>query len=272
MAAWQRRLRSRLGCVAESGNRLNLRRAAPLTPIRRTVNLSHSKAGGSRAHVLAFRKSPIRTGIRRPIMTLHGLLMWCLGVGAVAFIGVAGASGYQLLARQHAQSVAQRAPETSATPSANPSPAVTTPSSAIAAAEPTPTAPAVNPAAGSPSPAAPGSAAASLPLLRRHVASAAAAPDHAVRTGKHPVRRSAAATVAAHHPAPRPPSLAAATPLPHVPSYRSDGYATPRQPGVWYPPPPAPPAAYYPYQGYYGYRSGYAYYAGYPRYPYYPAY
>src|ERR1700722_8162205 len=75
MAAWQRRLRSRLGCVAESGNRLNLPCTAPPTPIRRTVNLSHSKAGGSRARVIAFRKTPIRTGIRRPIMTLRGLLM-----------------------------------------------------------------------------------------------------------------------------------------------------------------------------------------------------
>jgi len=54
MAAWQRRLRSRVGCLAESGSRLNLPHAAPLTPIRRTVNLLDSKAGGSRARVLAF--------------------------------------------------------------------------------------------------------------------------------------------------------------------------------------------------------------------------
>jgi hypothetical protein len=78
----------------------------------------------------------------------------------------------------------------------------------------------------------------------------------------------ATAKLVAHHPLPLPPSPTAATAQQHVPSNRTSGYAAPRQPGAWYPPPPMPPPVYYPYQGYYGYRTGYAYYTGYP--PYYP--
>jgi hypothetical protein len=196
-------------------------------------------------------------------MTLRGCLIWCLGAGTVVFIGTAGVSGYQLLSRQHARSLAQGVSETS-------SAASSTPSLATAATDPQPTVPAANPAPASPSSAAPRSTAALLPPLRQHVASATAAPGHASRPEKRAARRSAAPLVAAHHPAPRRPALAAATAQLHVPSYRPSGYAAPRQPGALYPPPPPSPVTYYPYHGYYGYRSGYAYDAAYPRYPYYP--
>jgi hypothetical protein len=207
-------------------------------------------------------------------MTMRGFLLGCVGGGAVVFIGAAGASGYQLLSRQHALSVAQAVPETSpaAPPSASTAMAVTE--------QQQPSLPAANPAPASPLPAASESAAAVPP---QHVASGAASPDHAALPEKRAANRSAAPTVAAHHPAPRPPAVATITAQRQVPSYRHDTHAVPWQPGAAYlppPPPPAPRVAYYRTQGYYGYRSGYAYYAVdpraaypravYPPYPYYP--
>jgi hypothetical protein len=203
-------------------------------------------------------------------MTLRGLLMWCLGVGSLVFIGVAGASGFQLLARQHGQRVAEAV--------SDPVPAVASiASSPIERADTQLTPHAANPSPASPlsapalSPAR-GPAAALLPPLRQHITGGFAAVDQLGRPERHAPRRSAASKGTAHRLAPRPPSLAAAMAPPHLPGYRPDRYEVPRQPGIWYPPPPAPPVAYYPYRSYYGYRSGYAYYAGYPRYPYDPAY
>jgi hypothetical protein len=68
-------------------------------------------------------------------MTLRGFLSWYLG--AVLFVGTAGASGYQVLSRHHAEVAAReaapQAPDTGPIPTmvAAESPAVNTPPSAV---------------------------------------------------------------------------------------------------------------------------------------------
>lgn len=214
-------------------------------------------------------------------MTMHGLLMWCLGAGAVVVTSAVAATGYQLLERQHAQDQAKTAPRPVAAALSIPSPAAANPGAAnppsvMAATKAQPAAAAANPVPAPPPAATPRyvaaprpplhrhAAAALLPPLRRHVADAAAAAGYAAHPAWSAARRAEAAKLAAHYPVPRPRTLPITTPRPPVPSYRPGWYAPPGQAGVWYPPPPTPPVGYYPYPGYYAYGSGYA---GYPRYP-----
>jgi hypothetical protein len=73
-------------------------------------------------------------------MALHRLLLWFLGVGAVVFVGAAGATVYQVLAPRHARVAAVDTP--GPLPDATPSAPVVT-----AVAEPRPVAPATAPTA-----------------------------------------------------------------------------------------------------------------------------
>jgi len=195
-------------------------------------------------------------------MTLHGLLMWSLGTGAVVFTGAAGATGYQLLAH-HAHDQALRVAETSSAASSQPPAAAAAPP----ATAPRPTA-AQAPAATSASPGPSRSAVTPHAPLRRQVASAAVTSEPASRTpDKRVAGRPTAQGVAAHHPLPLPPSPPPATAQRQDPRYRPGGYAVQRQPAAPYSSPP--PTAYYSYPGTYGYGSGYyALYAPYPRYRY----
>ncbi len=230
-------------------------------------------------------------------MTLRSFLMWY--IGAVVFVGAAGASGYQALMRLHAQS----ATETSAA-------APSTSSMAMAEAQPQPQSATTTPipAVASPPPAVPASAGASPPRnrpppLRQHVAAAA---GPALRAGKGVAEKPGAQQGRAHHPSAPVTTMAQR----QAPGYQPGRHVAPRRPGAWYPlPPSAPPVAIYayprshayppgyaysgygypryaypryaypgygypgyPYPGYYAYRSRYGYYAGYPRYTYYQAF
>jgi hypothetical protein len=168
-------------------------------------------------------------------MTLRGFLTWYLG--AIVFVGTAGASGYQVLSRQQAEQAAAKAPDAAAVPMA------------VAAAPPAETAP----------PAAAGGAAPSTPY---NIADATKPPQppqsqaekapavHAPKWVK-PVERRP--MTAARRPVAPPPRVAVAAPAPS---------------GWVYAQVPAP--TYYAYPGYPAYRPGYVYY--YPRYQYYRAY
>ena len=174
-------------------------------------------------------------------MTVRGFLLWYLG--AVTLVGVAGASGYQIMARQRAES-AVRGDAAAAVPA---------PVATVAYAQPQAAAPRVPPA-----PvlalASTSTRTAALPPLRRHVA-AVSPPGPLTR---HPLHRA----IAMRHPVHRP--VVAAVVWREAPRYRPGPYA------VLYPPPPR--VAYYRYPGYYVYQGGYAYFSYYPRYGYYPAF
>ncbi len=181
-------------------------------------------------------------------MTVRGFLLWYLG--AVTFVGVAGASGYQIMARQHAESAARGVAVAGAQ--------VSPPAAMGADAQPQAAAPSVNPAplpTPLPAPVPTNMGIAALPLLRPPVT--AASPPAPVT--HQPAHRA----VALHHPIHRPVAVAAA---PRVrPRYQPPPYT------ALYPPPPPRPV-YYGYPSYYVYRGGYAYYSYYPRYGYYPVY
>src|SRR5208282_3596885 len=92
-------------------------------------------------------------------MTVRGFLLWYLG--AVTLVGVAGASGYQIIARQRAESTVRDAPAAAA-----PAPMDT-----VADAQPQAAAPRATPAP-LPAPAPTSTRTAALPPLRPHVAAA----------------------------------------------------------------------------------------------------
>jgi hypothetical protein len=161
-------------------------------------------------------------------MALHRLLLWFLGVGAVVFVGAAGATVYQVLSPGHAGVAMDVAagPLPDATPAA---PVVT------AVAEPQPVVPAAAPTA--PPPSAP----------------QAAAPGRAPQAGRPAARRPAGSVVAARHPI-HPPARVAVVmvrrPVPTYPAPRAVAYAYP---------------GYAAYAGYpaYGYYRPYVLYRGY---------
>jgi hypothetical protein len=229
-------------------------------------------------------------------MTLRAFLMWYLG--AVVFVGVAGASGYQALSRQHSQGVTEASTATPATATTSTA-ALTTPE-----VPSPPVATAASPAVRSPRP--------SMSTSHQH---ATPATERVSRAGKGVTEPSGAQQRLAHLR-----SMPSATSAERRGSdYRTAARQTPDHSGAWYPPPP-PPATYryhgtyasqsganqpganqsgnaypsaashrpgyayqtgYPYQpGYaypgpyvyqpgYAYRSAYAYYPAAPRYPYY---
>jgi hypothetical protein len=151
-------------------------------------------------------------------MTVRGFLLWYLG--AVSFVGAAGASGYQAMLRQHAERTTP-AVAVAVAPVAAP---ITTNADARpqAAAAPVTRTP--------PQAAAPSSTGtAALPPLRPHVAAVSPArpvtshPAHRVTALPHPIHR---------------PVVMAAVPR-EIPRYQ------PRPPTVLYPPPPPPRPAYY---------------------------
>jgi hypothetical protein len=178
-------------------------------------------------------------------MTVRGFLLWYLG--AVTFVGVAGASGYQAMERQHAENSAHGVAVAAAL--------VSSPAAIGADAQPQAAAPSANPSP-LPAPAPRSAKITALPPL--HPPVAAAAPPAPVT--HQPSHRA----VAEHHTIHRPVAVAAVPRV--IPRYQ----APPNT--AAYPPPPPPRPATYGYPGYYVYRGGYAYYSYYPRYGYYPAY
>ncbi len=160
-------------------------------------------------------------------MSVRGFLMWY--IGAVVFVGTAGASGYQALMRLHAQNAAEtRAATPSEAPIAMaetpPPPAASAPSPAVESPPPA----ASTPAEASPSPNRP-------PPLREHVA---AATEPALRAGKGAAEQPGVAQGRVHH-RPAPATTMAQR---QSPGYPPRWYVAPGRPGVWYPPPPpAPP-------------------------------
>jgi hypothetical protein len=167
-------------------------------------------------------------------MSVRGFLGWYLGV--VLIVGVAGASAFQILARQHQVTAAVETPvvAAAATPAA--------PEAAAQAVAPVPAPATAPPAARQVASLPPPLPPIGLPALRQR---APAGPTVARR--------------AAHHKE----TVVAATAPRRPPSY------APRQLVTVYPSQPYP---YYPYSGYYAYAPGYAYYAGYPQYGYYRAF
>lgn len=195
-------------------------------------------------------------------MTVRKFLAWYLG--AVLFVGTAGAGGYQVLLRQRAQPAMQQAAEPATSEG---------PPAAMAAAQPVvpdvgqaaalPPQPSSHPA-NAPGPLSHRSTVAlrPFPALRPHLAAA----DHASRQGEQrPARRALAARPTHHWVA-----VAAATrtrtphPLPGryvVRLRQAGGYAV-----------PPPSFTYYAYPGYQPYPPGYAYYYAPRYYPYYRVY
>jgi hypothetical protein len=172
-------------------------------------------------------------------MTLRGFLTWYLG--AVLFVGTAGATGYQVLARHQAEvaarELAPQVPDTGPIPTmvAAEFPAVNAPPSAV--------------------PSTPYNLANATPLPHSRVAKSGA--RHAAQSARPAERRPATRTLAARRPA---------APPRHVPPPVTGQYVAPAQP-VWvYVQAPAPAGAWYVYPGYTAYRPGYAYY--HPRYYY----
>ncbi len=200
-------------------------------------------------------------------MTLHRFLMWYLG--AVLFVGTAGAGGYQILSRHHAQLAEREA--------AAQSPASGLPQ-AMAAAEPI--APGNNlpeaatfPAVNSPSRRAAASPAVLYPPLHSQLAGSTALRPHLATTGTSHVSQSYRLADQRHTTIARTTHRTVAqtvTLLRQAPPLPASQYAAFSQPAWMYAQPPAPSVRFYPYPGYPAYQPGYAYY--YPRYQYYRPY
>jgi hypothetical protein len=189
-------------------------------------------------------------------MTVRGFLAWYLG--AVLFVGTAGAGGYQILTQQRAQRAAQEAAEPPATTVAAAQPVVPD----TGQSEPSPS-PSLSNAANTATAALhqPAATLRPFPPLRSHLT----ASDHVARpewrAGRH--TKLALAERPAHHPR----TLAAATRTPYRSAAR---YVVPlRPPGGYAPPRPA--VTYYAYPAYQPYPPGYGY-AYAPGYPYYRVY
>jgi hypothetical protein len=177
-------------------------------------------------------------------MTLRAFLMWYLG--AVVFVGAAGASGYQVLSRQHSQGVTEAStapPSTATTSTAPPSTATTSTASLTTPEVPAPpVATAAAPEARSPQPSASAS--------HQHAVAATERVSHA---GKGVTEPSGAQQRLAHLRSM--PSLASAER--RGSDYRPAAHQASDHLGAWYPPPPPPPPpATYRYHGNYAYQSG----------------
>jgi hypothetical protein len=181
-------------------------------------------------------------------MTLRKFLTCYLG--AVLFVGTAGASGYQVLSRQHAQlAAAQSVP-----------PRVMAAAEPVASGNSTPEA-AASPAVNAPSsaPASPAQRRAAAPPLRSRVATSGT--GHGSQSYRLAERRPGTVVLTARPT--RRTVVQTFTPIRPVPMVIAGHYVARSQP-VWvYGQPVAPTVVYYPYRGY-------AYY--YPRYQYYRVY
>jgi hypothetical protein len=188
-------------------------------------------------------------------MTVRGFLTWYLG--AVLFIGTAGAGGYRILEHHRAQLAAHQAAEAAATAMATPNTVQPEPPPPPASSDATsPTTPAAH---------QPAVASRPFPPLRPHLAASHHVPGPEWRAGRR--TRLAEAERPAHHPR----TLAAATRTAAPYRTASRYVVVPLRPPGGYATPPRPAVTYYAYPGYPPYPPGYGY-AYAPGYPYYRVY
>jgi hypothetical protein len=202
--------------------------------------------------------------------------MWYLG--AVLFVGTAGAGAYQILSRHHAQfaEAVARSPD-SGRPQATAAAEPVAPGNSLPEAAPFPTANGPSSAASAtPHQRAAASPPLLVPPLHPHLAAVTPLRPHLATTGTGHVfhsyrladRRPATLALTA-----RPTHRTAAqtlTVLRQAPPLLASQYAAPSRPAWVYAQPPAPSVTYYPYPGYPAYQPGYDYY--YRRYQYYRVY
>jgi len=180
-------------------------------------------------------------------MTVRGFLAWYLG--AITFVGVSGASGYQALLHRHAMVAASTPTEPQVVADASPVPAAVPPAPSVAAEAQAP----------APSSSAPATPAPSTQASNSSPAPAAPASNNPPASPKAHAQVSTATALPRLRP-----------PVSHAPGHRTATVVhstTPIYPTQPYAQPPA--VTYYAYPAYYPYAGYYAYY---PRYRYYRAY